>query len=157
MSSGKSKQQNMHFEELLAEVKSNGNKTKEVPKELQEMKTFQQFLSDQYEDMKKRLQEIISLIDCPTRFMMNQTPSLLYHIYTNQHDKNIHSGTIAFPISDHHPTYALIENGFKKCQRPPIYKRYSHNFQLDDYITDLSLLCRNWYITKIQILISMHF
>jgi len=47
----------MHFEELLAEVKSNGNKTKEVLKELQEMKTFQQSLSDQYEDMKKRLQE----------------------------------------------------------------------------------------------------
>ena len=49
MSSGKSKQQNMHFEELLAEVKSNGNKTKEVLKELQEIKTFQQFLSDQYD------------------------------------------------------------------------------------------------------------
>ena len=57
MSSGKSKQQNMHFEELLAKVKSNGNKTKEVLKELQEIKTFQRFLSDQYEDMKKRLQE----------------------------------------------------------------------------------------------------
>ena len=57
MSSGKSKQQHMHFEELLAEIKSNGNKTKEVLKELQEIKTFQQFLSDQYEDMKKRLQE----------------------------------------------------------------------------------------------------
>ena len=57
----------------------------------------------------------ISLIDCPTRFMMNQTPSLLDHIYTNQHDKNIHSCTIGFPISDHHPTYTLIENGFKKC------------------------------------------
>ena len=81
----------------------------------------------------------ISLIDCPTRFMMNQTQSLLDHIYTNRRDKNIHSDTIAFPISDHHPTYALIENGFKKCQRPPIYKRYSHNFQLDDYITDLSV------------------
>ena len=49
MSSGKSKQQNVHFEELLAEVKSNGNKTKEVLKELQEIKTFQQFLSDQYD------------------------------------------------------------------------------------------------------------
>ena len=49
--------------------------------------------------------------------MMNQTPSLLDPIYPNQHDKKIHSGTIAFPISDHHPTYALIENGFKKCQR----------------------------------------
>jgi len=57
MSSGKLKQQNMHFEELLAEVKSNGNKTIEVLKELQEIKTFQQFLSDQYEDTKKRLQE----------------------------------------------------------------------------------------------------
>jgi len=57
MFSGKSKQQSIHFEELLAEVKSNGNKTKEVFKELQEIKTFQQFLSDQYEEMKKRLQE----------------------------------------------------------------------------------------------------
>jgi len=57
MSSGKSKEQYMHFEELLAEVKSTGNKTKEVRKELQEIKTFQQFLSDQYEEMKKRLQE----------------------------------------------------------------------------------------------------
>ena len=43
MSSGKSKQQNMHFEELLAEVKSNGNKTKEVLKELQEKKHFSNF------------------------------------------------------------------------------------------------------------------
>jgi len=40
----------------------------------------------------------ISLIDCPTRFKMNLTPSLLDHIYTNQHDKKIHSGTIAFPV-----------------------------------------------------------
>jgi len=38
------------------------------------------------------------------------------------------TGTIVFPISDHHPTYALIENGFNKHQRPTIYKRYSHNF-----------------------------
>jgi len=52
-----------------------------------------------------------------------------------KHDEKIHSGIIAFPVGGHHPTYALIENGFKKCQRPPIYK--SHNFQLDDYITDL--------------------
>jgi len=32
MSSGKSKQENMHFEELLSEVKSNGDKTKEFLK-----------------------------------------------------------------------------------------------------------------------------
>jgi len=49
----------------------------------------------------------VSLIDCPTHFMLNLTPSLLDHIYTNQH-KKIHCGTIAFPISDHHPTYALL-------------------------------------------------
>jgi len=81
---------------------------------------------------------LISLIDCPTRLMLNQTPSLLDHIYTNQHDKT-HFDTIAFPISGHHPTYALIENGFKKCPRPPIYKWYGHNLQVDDYITDLSV------------------
>jgi len=57
MSSGNSKHQHMHFEELLTEIKSNGNKTKEVLTESQEMETFLQFLSDQYEDMKKRLQE----------------------------------------------------------------------------------------------------
>jgi len=64
----------------------------------------------------------ISLIDCPTRFMMNQTPSLLAHIYTNQHDKKFHSGTLAFPISDHHPTYALIENVFKSVKDLPYTK-----------------------------------
>ena len=64
----------------------------------------------------------ISLIDCPTRFMMNQAPSLLDHIHTNQHVKKIHSGTIAFPITDHHPTDALIENGFKSVKDLPYTK-----------------------------------
>jgi len=61
----------MHFEELLAEVKSNGNKTKEVLKELQEIKTFQQFLSDQYEDMKKRLKD--TLVSFKSRMQIYQS------------------------------------------------------------------------------------
>ena len=61
----------MHFEELLAEVKSNGNKTKEVLKELQEIKTFQQFLSDQYEDIKKRLKD--TLVSFKSRMQIYQS------------------------------------------------------------------------------------
>ena len=40
----------------------------------------------------------ISLIDCPKRFMMNQTPSLLDHIYTNQHDKKIILARLLSPL-----------------------------------------------------------
>ena len=69
--------------------------------------------------------------------MLNRRPSLLDHIYTNQHDKKINSSTTVFLINGHDPIYALIEKGIKKCQRRTIYKMYSHNFQLDVYIADL--------------------
>ena len=64
----------------------------------------------------------ISLLDCPMRFMRNHTPSLLDHIYRNQHSKKIHSGIIALPVSDYHHTNGLIENGFRKCKSPPYAK-----------------------------------
>ena len=47
----------------------------------------------------------ISLINCPTRFMNKQTPSLLDHIYCNDNASNIISGSVFFDISDHNPTF----------------------------------------------------
>jgi len=40
-----------------------------------------------------------------TAFSFAHTSCLLDHIYTNQYHKKIHSGTIVFSISDHHPSY----------------------------------------------------
>ena len=57
VSSGGSGQQHVRFGELLAEVESSGGGTGEVLRELQEMGTFRQFLSDQCEDVKGGLRE----------------------------------------------------------------------------------------------------
>jgi len=79
----------MHFEVLLAEVKSNDNKTKEVLKELQEIKTFQQFLSDQYEEMKKWLQESAGHIGELQKHNADLSEHLQHQTYQLTHQINL--------------------------------------------------------------------
>lgn len=51
---------------------------------------------------------VINLINCPSRFLNNQTPSLLDHIYCNDNSSNIISGNVSYDISDHNPTFVLM-------------------------------------------------
>ena len=65
---------------------------------------------------------VISLINCPTRFMNKQTPSLLDHVYCNDNSSNTISGTISFDISDHNPTFVLAP----KKQIKPLSRNLNH-------------------------------
>ena len=51
---------------------------------------------------------VINLINCPTRYMNIQTPSLLDHIYCNNCSKNIISGSIFYDRSNHNPVFVMI-------------------------------------------------
>ena len=48
---------------------------------------------------------VISLINCPTRFMNKQTPFLLGHIYYNKYTNNDISRSVTYDISDHNPVF----------------------------------------------------
>ena len=62
----------------------------------------------------------INLINCLTRYMNMQTPSLLDHIYCNNCFKNIISGSISHNITDHKPVFAMIpKNKVSPTSRPP--------------------------------------
>ena len=63
---------------------------------------------------------VINLINCPTRYMNMQTPSLLDHIYCNNSTSNIISGSISYDISDHNLVFVMIpKNKVSPTSRPP--------------------------------------
>ena len=81
---------------------------------------------------------VINLITCPTRFMVNQTPSLLDHIYCNKPSAGINSGTIAYDISDHNIVFTYSQaNNLKinhKPHLPSVFKRNFSNFNEENFL-----------------------
>ena len=65
---------------------------------------------------------VINLINCPTRFMNKQTPSLLDQIYCNRYTNNVISGSVAYNISDHNPVLVLspknkmLQDNLPRCE-----------------------------------------
>ena len=76
------------------------------------------------------------LINKPTRFMHNCTPSLLDHIYTNDNLHYLYPGLFPLDISDHLPSFLLIEFS-KNKQHAPLWRRCYKNFNVDSFLFDL--------------------
>ena len=77
------------------------------------------------------------LIKSATRRAPNQTPALLDHIYSNICHSQLDAGTISYDISDHLPTFLLVNDigsVNKKCQ---ILRRNYQNFQGDEFVDEL--------------------
>ena len=78
-----------------------------------------------------------SLLNSPTRFFTNCTPSLLDHIYSNMSSHSKTSGICLYDISNHLPTFLMIETLKHPALRKPSYKRSMKNFDIEDFLVDL--------------------
>ena len=78
-----------------------------------------------------------SLLTSPTRFFSNCTPSLLDHIYSNMSNHPKTSGICLYDISDHLPTFLMIETLKHPVLRKPSYKRSMKNFDIKNFLVDL--------------------
>jgi len=76
------------------------------------------------------------LINKPTRFMHNCTPSLLDHIYTNDNLHYLYPDLFPLDISDHLPSFLLIEFSRNK-QHAPLWRRCYKNLNVDSFLFDL--------------------
>ena len=68
--------------------------------------------------------------------MHNNSPSLLDHMYTNDHEHHLIPGVLTFDISDHLPTFLIIKS-IKNTVAPQIWKRDFKRFNLELFIDDL--------------------
>ena len=68
--------------------------------------------------------------------MHNCTPSLLDHIYTNDNLHYLYPGLFPLDISDHLPSFLLIEFS-KNKQHAPLWRRCYKNFNVDSFLFDL--------------------
>jgi len=68
--------------------------------------------------------------------MHNCTPSLLDHIYTNDNLHYLYLGLFPLDISDHLPSFLLIESSRNK-QHAPIWRRCYKNLNVDSFLFDL--------------------
>ena len=78
-----------------------------------------------------------SLLTSPTRFFSNCTPSLLDHIYSNMSNHPKTSGICLYDISDHLPTFLMIETLKHPALKKPSYKRSMKNFDIENFLVDL--------------------
>ena len=78
-----------------------------------------------------------SLINSPTRYSSNCTPSLLDHIYTNISNLRKSSGICLYDISDHLPTFFNIDNFQHSIKNKTVYRRSMKHFNLEHFIADL--------------------
>jgi len=76
------------------------------------------------------------VINKPTRFMHNCTPSLLDHIFTSDNLYYLYPGLFPLDISDHLPTFLLIEFSRNK-QHAPLWRRCYKNLNVDSFLFDL--------------------
>ena len=79
-------------------------------------------------------------VRCPTRITWKLRKTLLDHVYTNLLQKEIHTETLCFDISDHLPNIVLI-NSLKRqtYNRKKQWKRNDKNFVENKYLNDLKL------------------
>jgi len=75
------------------------------------------------------------LINKPTRFMHNCTPSLLDHIYTNDNLHYLYPGLFPLDTCDHLPSFLLIKFSRTKSMLP-IWRCYK-NLNVDSFLFDL--------------------
>jgi len=68
--------------------------------------------------------------------MHNCTPCLLDHIYTNGNLHYLYPGLFPLDISDHLPSFLLIEFSRNK-QNAPLWRRYYKNLNVDSFLFDL--------------------
>ena len=81
---------------------------------------------------------LVQLIKTATR-VTNTSSTLIDHIYTNISSYCIKSGCIEAGISDHLPTYALLENfDFKPAKKVVRRLRNFRNYSKDSFCDDLS-------------------
>ena len=78
-----------------------------------------------------------SLINSPTRYSSNCTPSLLDHIYTNISNLRKTSGICLYDISHHLPTFLNIDNFQHSIKNKTVYRRSMKHFNLEHFIADL--------------------
>ena len=77
----------------------------------------------------------------PTRVISNTKPSLIDNIYINTIDKVIKSCNFLDKISDHMPSFILLENVFyKKSAKEKIMIRDFKTFDKNQYLSDLEKL-----------------
>ena len=76
------------------------------------------------------------LINKPTRFMHNCTPSLMDHIYTNDNLHHLYPGLFPLDISDHLHSFLLIEF-FRNKQHAHLWRKCYKNLNVDSFSFDL--------------------
>ena len=76
----------------------------------------------------------------PTRVVVNSRPSLIDNIYTNTHDKTIHSGNLLDRVTDHMPNFCIIEDTYKVKKNRKIRIRDMQQFEKDNFLKDLEEL-----------------
>lgn len=73
----------------------------------------------------------------PTRFVGSTKPSLIDNIFVNSISQSITSGNIIDKISDHMPSFVIIEQFISAKKKRKFRKRNMKQFDKDSYISDL--------------------
>ena len=77
-------------------------------------------------------------VNYPTRIVLNQTSSLIDHIYTNLPPTEIITKTIAYELSDHLPNITFINSHRKNFHsKEKILVRDTKNFVEENFLSDL--------------------
>ena len=75
----------------------------------------------------------------PTRFALNQKPSLLVNIFMNIMDRPCTSGNLYSKISDHLPNFIIIEDTLTNTmENKKIFKRDTSRFNEINFINDIN-------------------
>ena len=91
-----------------------------------------------------------SLIYSPTRFCNKCVRSLLDHIYTNTSELKITSGLCPFDISDHIPTFFMLENMQIMTFNKPVLRRSMKNFNAENFVRDLQKQFKTPTVTNLN-------
>ena len=93
------------------------------------------------------------VIDQPTRVTAH-SKTLLDHIYVNSRQQNVSGGIAVSDISDHFPTFAVIEiKAGQKKQTDQIFTRDLKNFNVEAFLQELN---SNFTDLQITDTVSMH-
>ena len=83
----------------------------------------------------------------PTRIVNNHKPSLVDNIYSNSIETVV-SGNLFDKISDHLPSFIIVQNVKNKPQHKPIQRRNMKNFDALKYQADLYLVLQELEMHK---------